>query len=143
MADERSARERRLILIELNEINFDVAGKYAATSRLPAFQKLLAGSSIRTTAESHYESLEPWIQWPSAHCGLTAAEHRIFRLGDIVHSRAPQVFEQLESQGLRVGAISAMNAANRLREPASFIPDPWTQTPSDGSWWSRVLTAAV
>jgi hypothetical protein len=143
MADESSARDRQLILIELNEINFDVAARYAATSKLPALEKLLAGSSIRTTAESQYEALEPWIQWPSAHSGLTAAEHRIFRLGDVVHSHAPQIFEQLERKGLRVGAISAMNAENRLREPAYFIPDPWTQTPSDGSWWSRALTAAV
>jgi hypothetical protein len=143
MADDSKPNGRKLILIELNEINFDVAAKYATGSRLPAFQKLLAGPAALTTAESRYESLEPWIQWPSAHCGMTAAEHQIFRLGDIVHSNVPQIFEHLERRGLRVGAISAMNAENRLHAAAYFIPDPWTKTPSDDSWWSRVLSAAI
>jgi hypothetical protein len=67
----------------------------------------------------------------------------VFRLGDIVNSKAAQLFEQLEQRRLRVGAISAMNAANRMRDPAYFIPDPWTRTPSDSSWWSTVLTSAV
>jgi hypothetical protein len=36
-----------------------------------------------------------------------------------------------------------MNAENRLSRPAYFIPDPWTKTPHDGSFWSRVLSEAV
>lgn len=55
----------------------------------------------------------------------------------------PQIFEQLEHAGYKVGAISAMNAANRLKQPAYFIPDPWTQTPADSSWWSQSLGQAV
>lgn len=135
--------KRKLILVELNEINFDIARDYTASRSLPAFERLLSGKAIRTSAEQRYESLEPWIQWPSAHSGLTAEEHSVFRLGDIVHTKFPQIFEQLEGMGLRVGAVSPMNAENRLRDPAYFIPDPWTRTAPDKSWWSRVLTAAV
>ncbi|MEI6834780.1 MAG: hypothetical protein WCL28_12390 [bacterium] len=58
-------------------------------------------------------------------------------------SGVPQIFEQLEQAGYKVGAISAMNAENRLKNPAYFIPDPWTQTPADSSWWSRSLGQAV
>lgn len=141
---EKPSPARRLILVELNEINFDVVGRYAAAGYdLPGFSRLFAGSRIATSAEAQYESLEPWIQWPSAHLGLSAEEHRIFRLGDIVTSKAPQFFEQLERHGLRVGAVSPMNAENRLDDPAYFIPDPWTRTPSDRSWWSRALAGAV
>src|SRR5688572_32468077 len=61
----------------------------------------------------------------------------------MVTASVPQMFEQLERQGIRIGAISAMNAVNRLRSPAYFIPDPWTATASDGSLWSRKLTAAL
>jgi hypothetical protein len=136
---------KRLILIELNEINFDVVEKYIATDagRFPALAKLLTGARVRTTSEQNYEQLEPWIQWPSVHTGCTFAEHGIFRLGDVVGKKVPQIFEQLEHAGCEVGAISAMNAENRLTNPAYFVPDPWTQTPSDGSWWSRALTEAV
>ena len=136
---------KRLILLELNEINFDMVGKYveANPTRFPALKKLLSGSSIRTSCEKQYEELEPWIQWASVHTAKTYAEHRVFRLGDMVGSGVPQIFEQLEQAGYKVGAISAMNAENRLKNPAYFIPDPWTQTPADSSWWSRSLGKAV
>jgi hypothetical protein len=136
---------KRLILIELNEINFEVVEKYVAADagRFPALTKLLNAARIRTTSEENYEQLEPWIQWPSVHTGRTFAEHGIFRLGDVVGTNTPQIFEQLEQAGRKVGVISAMNAENRLSNPAYFVPDPWTQTPSDGSWWSRILTEAI
>lgn len=143
MADAANAGRPRLILIELNEINFDVVARYAADGKLPGFERLFTWAQVNTSSEQRYESLEPWIQWPSVHCGMTADEHNVFRLGDIVNSKATQFFEQLEQRRLRVGAISAMNAANRLRDPAYFIPDPWTRTPPDRSWWSTVLTSAV
>ena len=145
MPNSIAPKSKRLILVELNEVNFDVAESYIQhhPHRFPALKRLIAGASIRSTSEHRYEELEPWIQWASAHSGLSYAEHKIFRLGDIVGSKVPQVFEQLEEKGLRVGCISAMNAENRLNAPAYFIPDPWTKTPSDASWWSRVLTSAI
>jgi hypothetical protein len=134
-----------LILLELNEINFDLVGQYLSTypGRFTGFEKLVAGAKIRTSSEEVYEELEPWIQWASVHTGKSYAEHKLFRLGDVVGSQVPQIFEQLESAGVTVGAISPMNAENRLTKPAYFIPDPWTKTSSDDSWWSRRLGSAV
>lgn len=131
--------------MELNEINFDVVDKYIAKdiTRFPALRRLLAGARIRTSCEKRYEELEPWIQWASIHTGKTFAEHNIFRLGDIVGSGVPQIFELLEQAGYKVGAISAMNAENRLKNPAYYIPDPWTKTPADSSWWSQSLGQAI
>jgi hypothetical protein len=136
---------KRLILLGLNEINFAVVDKYLAadSGKFPALKKLLAGAKIRTSSEEHYRELEPWIQWASVYTGKTYAEHGIFRLGDMVRSGVPQIFEQLEQAGYKVGAISAMNAENRLRQAAYFIPDPWTQTPTDPSWWSYSLGQAL
>jgi hypothetical protein len=136
---------KRLILLELNEINFDVVEKYLTkdSARFPSLKKLLTGARIRTSCEKQYKELEPWIQWVSVHTNKTYAEHGVFRLGDIVGSGVPQIFEQLEQAGYKVGAISAMNAENRLKKPAYFLPDPWTQTRSDSSWWSRSLGQAV
>jgi hypothetical protein len=134
---------RRLVLLELNEVNFDVASKYVDRLGLSNFARLFESGIRRTSSESRYEQLEPWIQWVSAHSGLTAAEHGIFRLGDIVGSKVPQLFEYLEAKGLRIGAVSPMNAENRLERPAFFFPDPWTQTACDESVWSRILTKAI
>lgn len=134
-----------LILLELNEINFDIVKNYIELdpTRFPALKKLLEGAQIRTYCEKQYEELEPWIQWASVHTCKTYSEHGVFRLGDMVGSGIPQIFEQVEQAGYTVGAISAMNAENRLMHPAYFIPDPWTQTPADSSWWSQSLGQAV
>jgi hypothetical protein len=118
-----------LILIEFNEINFDFVRLYAADGRLPNFKTMIDEHGVsETTSEDSYAHLEPWIQWVTAHTGKAFDEHRVFRLGDFVRSQVPQIWEQLEDCGLKVGAISPMNAANRLAKPAFFVPDPWTTT---------------
>lgn len=130
----------KLVFVQLNEINFDVVSRYLDDTHLPAFRELMTRyDRVETFAECEYTHLEPWIQWVSAQTGKTFGEHGVYRLGDITHSELPQIFEMLEARGLRVGAVSPMNACNRLKRPAYFIPDPWTQTPPDSSGYSRRL----
>ncbi len=135
--------KKNLLLIELNEINFEFVEKYIKLAKLPNFQKLLESGICRTSSENNYEELEPWIQWVSAHTGLDYSSHKIFRLGDIIHHSIPQIFEKVEMKGYTVGAISPMNASNNLKKPCYFVPDPWTKTHSDDSFWSRKLTKAI
>lgn len=125
-----AARTSPLLFLELNEVNFELLRAYAQHGSLPTFHKLLESHGYaRTSSEDRYEEIEPWIQWVTAHTGKTLAEHRVFRLGDIVQHEIPQVWEELEQRGFVVGAISPMNAKNRLRNAAFFVPDPWTATP--------------
>lgn len=134
----------RLIFVELNEINFDIIKSYLQSGKiLPGFTKLFQQGIITTHAEPEYANLEPWIQWPSVHTGKTFSEHKIFRLGDFVHSAEAQFFEQVEDAGFCVGAVSPMNATNRLKNPSYFIPDPWTKTSPDKSLFSRFITDAL
>ena len=134
----------KLILLELNEINFDYVKSYVDNGvDLPGFDWLMSQDYRETRAEKRYELLEPWIQWPSVHTGLTFEEHKIFRLGDITKSDSKQIFEIVEEMGFRVGAISPMNAANRLKFPTYFIPDPWTKTRTSGNFVIRLLANAV
>jgi hypothetical protein len=135
---------KKLILLELNEINFDFVEKYLQSGEeLPAFSKILSKKIYQTKSESEYEHLEPWIQWVSAHTGKKFNEHKIFRLGDIVNSDELQIYEKLEQHGFNVGAISPMNTKNNLKNPAYFIPDPWTKTKPDNSFISKIITSSV
>jgi hypothetical protein len=119
----------RLLFLEFNEVSFESLNFYCSKGLLPAFSELIERSGWSTTrSEQAYEHLEPWIQWVTAHTGLSFAQHGVFRLGDIVSRDLPQIWEQLEEQGLKVGAICPMNAKHRLRNPAFFVPDPWTPT---------------
>lgn len=140
----RNEDPRQLLFLELNEVNFEQVEHYVAQGRLPAFARFFDQHGYQTTtSEQSYEHLEPWIQWVTAHTGLSFAEHGVFRLGDIVDRDIPQIWEALEQRGYSVGAISPMNAKCRVANPAFFIPDPWTRTKVVGPGVLRRLYDAV
>ncbi len=119
----------KVLVLELNEVNFEAVQQYAGKGLLPNFSTFFEKHGfVQTTSERNYEELEPWIQWVTAHTGLTLAEHGVFRLGDIVNSDLEQIWERLANQGVSVGAISPMNAKCRGGKWDFFVPDPWTQT---------------
>ena len=89
--------KKKLILVELNEINFDIVKKYISSGiKLPGFEKIINDGLIETSSESEYKNLEPWIQWPSVHTGKKYDEHKVFRLGDFINSTNKQFFEIVE-----------------------------------------------
>ncbi|MEM6780548.1 MAG: glycosyltransferase family 4 protein, partial [Pseudomonadota bacterium] len=134
-----------VILLGLNEVNFDMVHAYADEGHLPHFKALFdAHPVIETTSEQSYEELEPWIQWVSIQTGKPFSEHKIFRLGDMTDSNIPQLWEHLENNyGAKVAAVSPMNAANRAYDPAFFVPDPWTKTSVTGDALVTNLTHAL
>jgi hypothetical protein len=133
-----------MILLALNELNLDLIKGYASQGKLSNFKKLLENGVSETTSENSYELLEPWIQWTSIHTGKTFNEHKVFRLGDIAERQDLfQIFEDLENNGLSVGAISPFNADNRLTKSKFFLPDPWTKTTTSGSTILKRLSRTV
>ncbi len=138
------AQSGKLILLELNELNFEYIEHYVGHGELPAFARLFARHGYRrTSSESVYEHIEPWIQWVSVHTGKAYDQHKVFRLGDGPGSGLEQIWETLEKRGLKVGAFSPMNAENALRDPAFFVPDPWTRTRVSGPVVLQRLYAAI
>lgn len=134
-----------LILFGLNEVNFEYIQHYISLGYLPNFKKLFESSAlIKTSSEKTYEELEPWIQWVSIQTGKKFSEHGIFRLGDVVDNGHTQIWEHLEEKyGVKVAALSPFNAANRAKDPAFFVPDPWTKTEVTGGWLMKKVAGAV
>ena len=60
--------KKKLILIALNELNFDLIKKYVEDNKLKNLKKIIDKISF-TTSETEYKYLEPWIQWPSVYFG--------------------------------------------------------------------------
>ena len=135
----------KTILLGLNELNFDYIKFYINQGLLPNFKKIFEiQPPIATVSENDYKLLEPWVQWVTIHSGKSYKEHNIFRLGDIVNNpKLSQIFEELEAEGLSVGAVSPFNAENRLKKPAFFVPDPWTKTNPSRNWIVKALYQAV
>lgn len=136
--------KKKVILLGLNEINFEFVRDYCALGHLPNFKKLIDKGWAQTTSETEYRLFEPWIQWVTVHTGKSFSEHQVYRLGDIVDRKdLVQLFEELEASNLSVAAVSPFNADNRLKKSPFFVPDPWTKTPATGSKLLKQLSAAV
>src|SRR5437879_5866950 len=118
---------RKLLCLELNELNFEFVEHYARIGALPAIaRRLKAHGYARTRSEPVYEHIEPWIQWFTVHTGKAFGEHKVFRLGDGPQAGERRIWEEQARRGLREGAVSPINAGNALadaavsdREPAS------------------------
>ena len=141
----KSGLMKKINLIELNEINFDIVKEYISenSGQFPGFEKLLDLESYETFSENVYNQIEPWIQWASVHTCKTYDQHRVFRLGDIINYQGEQIFEKIEKAVYQVGCLSPMNTNNKLTKPAYFIPDPWTNTNSDCSVTSKAIHQAI
>ena len=137
--------KNRTVLLGLNELNIEYIKFYIEQGLLSNFKKVFdIQEPIETTSENEYKLLEPWVQWVTIYTGKSFDEHKIFRLGDIVAKpELSQLFEELENEGISVGAVSPFNAENRLKNPAFFVPDPWTKTEASGNWVVKALYQSV
>lgn len=134
-------KNRKLILLSFNELNFNFIRYYLKNKKYKNFSKIIDKIS-QTKSEEQYELLEPWIQWVSIYTGKKAHQHKIFRLGDIVKFKEETVFDQID-KNYSVGAICPMNINNNLKSSGYFIPDPWTDTESDNNFWSKKIHSTV
>lgn len=137
--------KQKVVLLGLNELNFDFIKHYISKGHLPNFKHIFeANKCTETLSENEYKLLEPWIQWLTICTGKTYAEHQVFRLGDIVNRKdLTQIFEVIEANGYTIGAVSPFNIDNRLKNPRFFVPDPWTQTQASGDNFVKQVSKAV
>ncbi len=122
--------KKKLLLIQLNEINFEIVKQYSNNIDFKFFNKGFFKKLLITDSENKYELLEPWIQWVSIYTGKKADEHQIYRLGDIKKYNDESIFNIVEKLNRSVGVICPMNLENNLKQSKYFISDPWTKTMS-------------
>ncbi|HTD36391.1 MAG TPA: hypothetical protein VK669_02660, partial [Candidatus Limnocylindrales bacterium] len=121
--------DRRVLLIEFNELSAALLERFIAEGVLPNFAAFRAASDVFTTQAGEAEAtLVPWIQWPSVHTGLPYAEHRIFHLGDAARCAAPTIASVLSAAGIAVGIFGGMNVPPHPVR-GFRLPDPWDKAP--------------
>ena len=118
-------RPPRLMLLEFNELCPTLLAEFINQGQLPNFQRLHDSSAVFVTdAGEEHPNLEPWIQWPTVHTGLSFAEHKAFHLGDGRRMQAKGVAQILSQQGIRVGVFGSMNLNYRDLN-GYHLPDAW------------------
>lgn len=134
----------KILVVEINEVNFDLVEKYVAEGHLPNFKKFFAEHGYtKTHSESNQNVLNPWVQWITGHTGLNYEEHKVRRLGDMQDKSYEQIWERVERMGKSVGVFVAFNAKNNLKNPAFFLGDPWSREkrvlPKSAQWADDAL----
>jgi hypothetical protein len=121
--------DRRVVLIEFNELSPSLLARFMAEGALPNFAAFRAASDVFTTDAGETDAaLVPWIQWPSVHTGLPYGEHGIYHLGDAAKCDAPTIESVLSDAGLPVGVFGGMNIPPRPIR-GFRLPDPWDKHP--------------
>lgn len=112
---------KKIVFVQLNELNFEYVERYTQLHYLPNFEKFFDRHGfVITDSEVEHKCAHPWIQWPTVHTGSDYADHGVYRLGDITKTAHPHIYEVLEQQGLQVADMSPFNAKNNTRNPDLF-----------------------
>lgn len=116
-----------VLVLEFNELTPSLMHKWMDAGLLPGFRRLHDESTCYITdAEESGKRLEPWVQWVTAHSGLSSEEHGILDLDDGHKLRQPRIWDTASDAGRRVWICGSMNAGkygDRLN--GAIVPDPW------------------
>ena len=122
--------KKKLLIIQMNEINFDLVKQYSKELNLSNFQHMIDSfNNIETSSEKNYENLEPWIQWVSFYTGKSYDEHKVFFLNELKND-VDTIFKYFDEKlNAKQCLMLPMNLKNNLNNSQNiFIPDPWTET---------------
>lgn len=144
METQHRAQNPHVLFLQLNELNFPFIEEYCRKGKLPNFRSFFDRYGyVETSSEDEHHLANPWIQWPTVHTGMDYADHGVFRLGDIMKTEHPMIYEVLENAGVSVAAMCPFNARNSVKRSAFFVPDPWTETDISGPVSLRLINDAV
>jgi hypothetical protein len=120
---------RKLILLEMNEIPFRVLDLYRETRPKSALARLMANSRQFETFTEDRLALDPWISWPTFHRGVNDEKHGILHLGQVlddVDSQFPPIWKILQSHGRSVGIFGSLHSScvpANAKNYAFYLPD--------------------
>lgn len=119
----------RVILLEFNELTPTLFDGFFARGLLPNFRRLFDESFVYVTdAEEEGMLLNPWVQWPTVHTGLSAAEHGLTELNEGHLLDKPRVWDLASRAGMTSFVCGSMNVAHDPDMRGLVVPDPWTTT---------------
>lgn len=122
--------DQKVLLLEFNELCPSLMDRFIKAGKLPNFKRLYQESTVAVTnAEEEQEHLEPWIQWITAHTGMSFAEHGIYDLGDGHKLKEKSIWDLISDTGRKVFVCGSMNAHYNKPFNGYIIPDAWATDP--------------
>lgn len=128
---------KKVILLELNEITWNLIDPLIEQGKLPTFARLKReGTWAAPMSVDLPPQLDPWITWTTVYTGRPQADHNVFFLQQPPETvRARRIWEICHEQGLSVGVYGSLcswppKPVKGFYVPDTFAPDPATHPAS-------------
>lgn len=121
--------QRKLILLELNEVPFRVLDEFCATHPRSCLARLLPQCQQYETLAEDSGHLSPWVTWPTLHRGVVNDRHSISCLGqDLteVNREFPTIWSLLAEHGISTGVFGSLHSHASWSQSSScafHVPD--------------------
>ncbi|MCC2671929.1 MAG: hypothetical protein K0Q72_4400 [Armatimonadetes bacterium] len=120
---------KKVLVVELNEITWDLIDPLMKRGLLPNFQALMAeGARGDAWASEEPEHLDPWVTWTTLYTGVPQSVHGLAMLEqDRDTVTAPRLWEYLRQAGLRVGLFGSANSWPPHQVDGFWVPGPFSR----------------
>lgn len=123
------ARPGNVLVLELNEITWDLMDPLMRKGMLPNFRALVeAGARGEPWALETDEHLDPWVTWTSLYTGVRQEVHGLTMLeqdGETIGAK--RIWEYLCEAGISVGLFGTANTWPAQRVNGWWIPGPFSR----------------
>jgi hypothetical protein len=116
---------RKVLLVELNEVTWNLIDPLIEQGKLPTFARLKReGAWAAPLSVDLPPQLEPWITWTTLYTGRPQADHNVFFLQQPPETiRAKRIWEICDQAGLSVGVYGSLCSWPPRQVKGFYVPD--------------------
>jgi len=129
-----TAKQKKLILVEMNEITWRFVEPLMQQGALPTFARMIKqGTRATPIADEQGIDLDPWVSWTTVYTGRKAAEHGVRFLEQPPETvKGPRIWDIVADAGKSVGVFGSIMSWPPREDvtgfwvPGTFSPGPQT-----------------
>ena len=124
-------RHKKLLIIHLNEFNYDYLKYGSKKYSLKYIKKLISFKRISTFTKDKIQNknLDPWVQSVSINTGKTSKKHKVYKLGQKLSHNLLFIWDILAKRNIDCFVWGSINSKFKKNKNIKlFFPDPWNYT---------------
>lgn len=116
---------RRVLLVEVNEVTWNLIDPLIEQGKLPTFAKLKQeGAWLSSFSVDLPPQLDPWITWTTVYSGRPQADHNVYFLQQPPNAiHAKRIWELCDEAGLSIGVYGSLCSWPPKRVKGFYVPD--------------------
>lgn len=122
-------QSRKVVLLELNEITWDLIDPLITEGKLPTFARLKREGAVASPMSvDEPPFLDPWITWTSVYSGTPQDQHKVAFLQQPPETiKSKRIWELLSEAGRKVGIYGSVCSWPAKPLDGYHVPDTFSQ----------------